>query len=760
MRRVGSSAHYASIALAAGLIGAHCSVTHAQTAPEDTSPQTLEPVIVTAQRRSEQAVDVPIAITVVSGDTLATAQIYDYSELGELVPGVVIGRTGAFTQPEIRGISTQASGAGGENNVGTYVDGFYQPFQGSLLNDLDNVTSIDVLKGPQGTLFGRNSTGGAIMINTQNPTADPRGTIAVQGGSFDEVRASGDYSGPINDQLSFDVHTYKRNSNNYFTDWATGSPSAPINNFGIGGKLKYQPSSDFSLLLSYDYADRQDPSPFMYEFVQYQAAAAPPYPANSYTSSAQNVTSLSVPTHVNELFASYGAHAIWNTSIGDFNSYSNYQTNETKENFDFDGSPNEAEEIYQRERGYAIQQEFNLVSHPGHVVDYTAGVYYYHLYDKYDYFHGYFDLPAGVIGVPPASAIPSTAVAPWPEVWPPGRPGIKVDSYAGYGDLTWNLGDRLHLTGGVRYTREPQTAYGTVVNNVNKATYSAWTPRAVLRFDVDAHSNVYASYSQGFKSGTFNIFTPPFSPVQPERLDAYEVGYKTLHNRWSLDAATYYYNYKDMQVTAVVTDQGTPFLETTNAARSEIYGLEAQFVGELTSELHVRASAAWVHARYIQYNTFSPSLPDLATGLLTTVCGSAPCESNLSGQHLLRSPDYTANLGIDYTLLMRATPVTASVNIAYTSSYTPTSPDWNWNYNNVVNSIVQPANSGMRFATGAYTLANFNLKWQFRTDMALSGFVTNAFNKAYLNSYGATGDGVYKEWAPPRAYGARIEYKF
>jgi iron complex outermembrane receptor protein len=760
VRQVASNARYASIALAAGFISANCSIAHAQTASEDAGPQTLETVMVTAQRRSEQAVNVPIAITSVSAETLTNAQIYDFSELGELVPGVVIGRTGAFTQPEIRGISTQASGAGGENNVGTYLDGFYQAFQGSLLNDLDNVTGIDVLKGPQGTLFGRNSTGGAIMINTQAPTAEPRGTLAVQGGSFDELRASADYSGPINDQLSFDVHTYKRNSNNYFTDWATGNPSAPINNFGIGGKLKYQPSSDFTLLLSYDYRSRQDPSPFMYEFVQYQAAAAPPYPANSYTSTAQNVTSLSVPTHVNELFASYGAHAIWNTPIGDFNSYSNYQSNQTKENFDFDGSPNEAEEIYQHERGYAIQQEFNLVSRPGQVVDYTVGVYYYHLDDKYDYFYGYFDLPAGVIGVPPASAIPSTAVAPWVQVWPFGRPGVKVDSYAGYGDLTWNLGDRLHVTGGVRYTNEPQTAYGTVLGDDRKATYSAWTPRAVVRFDLDAHSNVYASFSQGFKSGTFNIFAPPFNPVQPERLNAYEVGYKTLQNWWSLDAATYYYNYKDMQVTAVVTDQGTPFLETTNAARSEIYGVEAQFVGELNSQLHVRASAAWVHARYVQYDTFSPSLPDQATGLLTTVCGATPCVSNLAGQRLLRAPDYTANLGLDYSWLVRSAPVTASVNIAYTSAYTPTSPDWNWNYSNVVNNIVQPANSGMRFATPAYTLTNFNLKWQVRNDLALSAFVTNAFNQSYLNSYGATGDGVYKEWGPPRAYGARIEYKF
>lgn len=761
---------YVQLALfaAAGFAGIlSSSIAFSQAAPQSTIADAtqgaaLSEIIVTAQRREERSLDVPIAITTVSAPTLISAHIDDYLDLGQIVPGVVIGRTGSFVQPSIRGISTEASGAGGENNVATYIDGFYMPFQGTLLMGLDNLTQIDVLKGPQGTLFGRNATGGAVLIQTQDPTPTPRGQVMYQFGSFNDQRFAGDYSGPINDQISFEVSGDKHTSNNYFTDWATGSPSAPIDDYDVGFKLKYQPTDKLKVILSYSNNYRSDASPFMYEFVAYQAAKAPPYDPSTYTSTQQNVTSLTVPSQIINRFTNTGAKATLDTPIGDVNSYTNYQTNNTKSNFDYDGSPVEYEEVYQDENGHAFQQEINLVSHPG-VLDYTVGAYYYHLNDGYEYFHLYFGLPAGVIGVPPNGAIPSTASAPWIQVWPYGRPAIKVNSEAAYGDLTWNVTDALHVTGGLRYTDEKQTAYGTVLTAVQSATFNDTTPRAVVRYDLNANSNVYASYSQGFKSGTFNIFSPPFTPVQPEKLDAYEVGYKSAHERWSFDADTYYYNYKDMQVTSIVAPAGgTPYLETTNAAKSEIYGIEVQSTFEPIDHLRVRASAAWTHARYVQFDNYSPALPNVVTGLQTTICAapSTPCQSNLSGQQLLKAPDWTANLGFDYTWYPSIGSITASSNAAYTSSFMPTSADWALNPSNVVNDIIQPSDQGKRFATPAYTLVTFNLTWHPTSAMSVSAFVTNAFNAQYLIVANGNGNGVFQEWGEPRTFGGRIGYKF
>jgi iron complex outermembrane receptor protein len=738
---------------------------------ESVQETALSEIIVTAQRREERSLDVPIAITTVNGPTLINAHIDNYLDLGQVVPGVVIGRTGSFVQPSIRGISTQASGAGGENNVSTYVNGFYRPFQGSLLMGLDNIVQVDVLKGPQGTLFGRNATGGAVMIQTQDPTAAPRGQAAVQFGSFNDFRFSGDYSGPINDQTSFAISGDKHSSNNYYTDYATGTPSAPIDDYDVGFKLKYQPTEKFSLILSYDNSYRSDASPFMYEFVAWQAAKAPPYAPSTFTSTQQNVTSLTVPSQLVNRFTSTGAKAVLKTPIGDLNSYTNYQTNSTKTNFDYDGSPVEFQEIYQDEAGHALQQEINLVSHPGRVVDYTVGAYYYHLNDDYRYFHGYFGLPAGVIGVPPNSANPSTATANWVQVWPSGRPAIKVNSEAGYADATWNVSDVLHLTGGVRYTTEKQTAYGTVLSAVESATFDDTTPRAVIRYDLDAHSNVYASYSQGFKSGTFNIFAPPFAPVLPEKLTAYEVGYKSAHDRWSFDAATFYYDYKDMQVTSIVAPAGgTPFLETTNAAKSKIYGAEMQSIFEPIDQLRVRASVAYTHARYDQFNSYSPALPNVVTRKQTTICTPAvvgppavpaqPCTTDLSGQQLLRAPDWTANLGLDYTWQPSIGAITASSNASYTSSFMPTTADWALNPNNIVNNIIQPSNQGKRYATPAYTLVTFNLSWHPTAATSVSVFATNAFNAQYLIVANGNGNGSFQQWGEPRTFGGRLTYKF
>jgi iron complex outermembrane receptor protein len=731
----------------------------------------LDEIVVTAQRRTERSLDVPIAITTLGGPLLVAARIEDYQQLGQLVPGVVIGRTGSFVQPSIRGISTQASGAGGENNVSTYIDGFYMPFQGSLLMGLDNVTQVDVLKGPQGTLFGRNATGGAVMIQTQDPTPTSRGQAAVQFGSFNDLRFSGDYSGPINDQLSFAVSGDKRSSDNYFRDYATGQPSAPIDDADVGFKLKYQPTDKFSLILSYKNSYRSDASPFMYEFVAYQAAKAPPYAPNTFTSTAQNVTSLTVPSSIVNRFTTTGAKATLDTPIGDVNSYTNYQTNNSRTNFDYDGSPVEFQEIYQDENGHALQQEINLVSHPGRVLDYTAGAYYYHLDDNYRYFHGYFGLPAGVIGVPPNKANPSTATANWVQVWPSGRPGIIVNSEATYADVTWNITGALHLTGGLRYTTEKQTAYGTVLTAIQDATFKDTTPRVVVRYDLDPHSNVYASYSQGFKSGTFNIFSPPFTPVAPEKLNAYEVGYKAAHDRWSFDAATFYYDYKDMQVTSIVAPAGgTPFLQTTNAAKSKIYGAEMQSIFEPIDRLRVRASVSYTHARYDQFDSYAPALPNVVTGLQTTICTPAsagppvvaaqPCKTNLAGQQLLKAPDWTANLGFDYTWLPSIGPITAGANAAYTSSFMPTTADWALNPNNVVNNIIQPSNQGKRFATPAYTLVTLNVTWNATKDLAVSAFIANALNEQYLIVANGNGNGAFQEWGEPRSFGGRVEYKF
>lgn len=159
-------------------------------------------IIVTAQRRSERATDVPISITALSSDSLAAASVLTTGDLGKVTPGLSMDRSGPFSQPTIRGIGSSVTGPGINTSVATYIDGFYQP--SSVSNDfsLADIASVQVLKGPQGTLFGRNSTGGAILVTTLEPSFDPLVRARVSYASYDDIAATGVVSTGLTDNLA------------------------------------------------------------------------------------------------------------------------------------------------------------------------------------------------------------------------------------------------------------------------------------------------------------------------------------------------------------------------------------------------------------------------------------------------------------------------------------------------------------------------------------------------------------------------------
>jgi len=166
----------------------------AQDAPSGSS---LEEIVVTAQRRAESLEDVPISVTVASGEQLENAGVSRLEDIAIVAPAVQLSRTGVYTQPAIRGVTTTLAG-NYENNVGIYVDGYYLPFTRGLNVDLVNIDNVQVLKGPQGTLFGRNATGGAILIQTLDPSMTERtGRLNVAYRRFDDKQVQGYFSTPF-----------------------------------------------------------------------------------------------------------------------------------------------------------------------------------------------------------------------------------------------------------------------------------------------------------------------------------------------------------------------------------------------------------------------------------------------------------------------------------------------------------------------------------------------------------------------------------
>jgi len=226
-------------------------------------------IIVTAQRRQEALEDVPMSVEVVTSQTLANAVVTNLRDLSNVTSGFQLGAGGAFPQPAIRGVTTIINGTF-ENNVAVYIDGLYQPVASTLNIDLPNIESVQVLKGPQGTLYGRNATGGALLLTTISPTQEWHGKGELTYARFDDKRASGYVAGPLNDVFGVSLAGYIRRSDGYMRLASRTVPgestggAVPIKQDAIRAKIKVEPTDSLRATLAYSYTRVFDSSSNIY----------------------------------------------------------------------------------------------------------------------------------------------------------------------------------------------------------------------------------------------------------------------------------------------------------------------------------------------------------------------------------------------------------------------------------------------------------------------------------------------------------------
>jgi iron complex outermembrane receptor protein len=321
----------------------------------------------------------------------------------------------------------------------------------------------------------------------------------------------------------------------------------------------------------------------------------------------------------------------------------------------------------------------------------------------------------------------------------------------------------VHAQPGSGYPAYPVEASRT------SATFPATTPNASIRWEFAPRTDVYFSYSQGFKSGAFNtVGTTPASittPIQPEHITAYEVGFKTARGPFHLETAAYYYDYRNLQVQAIGADPSTGQLLVTykNAPTATIWGLEGSGAWTVTPDFNLRAGVAYTHARYGSFPQASVNLPytNPATGatLITDTVPAggfpglnetpgAPLTENFAGKRIARAPDWTANLGGDYTIPISVGKIVASGNVYFSSAYAPTSEAYN------------PTTGKPYYYDGAYFQANAALDW-VRDRYTLGVYVNNLGNVRYaMRSESNPGLGYGKVLSWPRTFGVRINYAY
>jgi iron complex outermembrane receptor protein len=640
-----------------------CGLAAAQPAPSSapglTQGVSVGEVIVTAQRRAERLQDVPITITSVSSQQLKDANIQNLAQIQKVTPAMRFDNQGPFYQATIRGIGTAIVTTGSGSNVGIYIDGFYSPNPVASDFQLLNVENVQVLKGPQGTLFGRNTTGGAILVSTGKPSQDRSGMVDLSYGSYNAQRYEGYFTTGITDRVAFDIAGEYARGDGFTRNIATGDDNAGrYENWSLRTGLKVDVTNDVSVLLRYQHSRTDDPYSQLNGIYVYQGqplTMAALFPS-AIIATKPNEVSLTDPVFAKSSNDAYQMTWTANLDFGTLTSYTQYRNEKSVFQQDFNAATPNFIVGNVPIQDQTFTQEFLLTSKPGPRLQWTTGAF---LMDYRDRFQAFL----------------SIASAPFIKV-----AGSYTDtrSAAFFLDTTYQLAEKWYLTAGARYShdvvRSPfyETPTGAAVFAPVMSSDRV-TPRFVVRYAPDNQSSVYASFTRGYKAGIYNLGGQSTDAIAPESVNAYEVGYKHAERTFSVDAAAFYYDYKDLQVASYGVANGVPVGIVTNAAKARIYGVEGQVRWQPVRDFEVNASAAYVDAKYQHFFNdpaftpcFPPSLPAVCTaadiGNLKTT--PIPDAENFDMQ---RAPKWTANLGARYTADLAGGQLALSGTLYYTS---------------------------------------------------------------------------------------------
>jgi len=539
-------------------------------------PMTLEEIVVTAERREESLQDISASVSAYTGEYLAQMGLQDASEIASLVPGVELRENGLFPGYFIRGAGVQTETNDiNEQPVGVFIDEVYYGIPSAQRGQLYDIERVEVLRGPQGTMFGRNSPAGVVHFLTNKPTDEFGGYVDALYGSFNQRIVEGAINIPISEAIKARASVKYNKDDGWQEDRFTGENFT--DNDVLSGRLQvaFDLSDSVTFLakldgmrqrnagLRYGFSGLLDPvtfAPCSLERVNNQECVA----INGYRDPELDPEKIASDTAPLDTIDSWGLSGILNWAISDalqFTSITAYRTLEREWAVDGDASPilifgflNFA--TFRSTDAWQFSQEFRLNGSSDRS-NWVLGAYYYG--DNRDV----------------VNAFPGFRRYDYTDV--------DTNSWAVFGQLDYNLTGTVTLIGGLRYTDETKQA--TQYRNTPTVVFtpelndSVITGKAAVEWNVKDDLMLYASFSTGFKSGTFQA-SPGNVAVDPEYATAYEVGMKSLFwdGRGRFNASAYYNNYDDFQATGSADDNGIPVNRLVNVGALEVLGIE----GDLT----------------------------------------------------------------------------------------------------------------------------------------------------------------------------------
>ncbi|WP_242095822.1 TonB-dependent receptor [Sphingomonas sp. CROZ-RG-20F-R02-07] len=772
-------------------------------------------VVVTARRRAETVQSVPIAISVIGGQALAETGAYNVARITQLQPTLQFYSTNPRnSSANIRGLGSPfgLTNDGIEQGVGIYVDQVYYSRIASATFDFTDTERIEILRGPQGTLYGKNTTAGAINITTRKPSFEPEARIELSGGNYIFFQGKASVSGPLIDdklaiRLSTSVTTREGTIDNVRTDQHLNSQD----NLGFRGQLLWQAAPNLDLTLYGDY-NRQNPNCCVQYYVrtgatqrplnrQYAALAAAQGYAVPSTDAFDRLTDVDTPLRAKQSLGGTSLVANWDLGGATITSVSAWRfwNWDPSNDRDFIGLPitTVSANPSQQEQ---FSQELRIGSNGKHRLDYTLGAF---------YFYQTIDTQGLQVQGPAASAFllnPTSADGRNPAVLngltARNAIGFRNTSAALFGKLTWHVTDRFQIAPGLRFNYDEKTGqYLSVVTTGTGATLScsaaAQAASAVVKdqcgvlspqnYDPRFHNwnvsgditaaytvtpdiHAYATYARSYKSGGINLSGLPLdannapiltaATVKPEKVNHYELGLKTqvLDRRATVNLAGFWTEITDYQATVTNGQLGVLRGYLANAGKVRTRGIEADSAFRINSRLNIYANGAFTDAKYVKF-VDAPCPPELSGGTIAaagqaasapgTPGGISPQNCDISGQRLPGVSKWAFSYGAEYDLPARVAGLDGQFYVGYDG-----------NYRSGFSS--NPSESLYTDVRG-YALSNFRLGFKARESWNVFGWVRNAFDRNYYDvlalQSGSTGL-VVGQPGDPRTYGMTISRSF
>lgn len=698
---------------------------------DDAGAPKLEEIVVTAQRRSESVQKVPIAISAVSASMLQAQGITDSAALSASVPGLQLNRSFRGGTPFIRGIGNPSGALGDEGAVAFYVDGVYQTNLIAQLFEFNNIERVEVLKGPQGTLFGRNALGGVVQVITRDPSHQTQADASVGYSNYDTFRGALYATTGLGDNLAADIAIQAfTQGKGWGRNLVTGNETFKSNDISVRSKWVYQ-TAGTKITLAGQYSHNNDGSTATRISTLGVAGNISPGRFN-----------VQRPTDPVSRVTTYGASLKVEQDLGGFARLVNtaaYGNTHSYQLADLDSQPQPFVQLELDGYDRSFSNELQLLSRSDSQVSWVLGMFY--LRDKTGY--------EGATGFHQTGGnIPGGGF---------NRFGYEsTDSYSGYAQATVPIvGDKTHLTGGLRYTSEKRRlamvqfplvpGYPVDVS----ATYNKFSYRIAVDHQIDDFGMIYASYTTGFKSGLYNTNAPLDPPVRPETVGAAEVGFKAtlLDHRLQLNGSAFSYQFDDIQLRkATGSSGGTTSL--LNAAKGRSRGFDLTLQALPTSRLSIQAGLEVLWTKYSSFpnapiSFLNPATctppPGQTTG--TPTGGTTACVGDASGNRLIQSPPFTANISAQYRFPLGGNELQLGAQYSYTGRFF-------WEPDNRL------SNAPRHLVNATASFRPAGNRWE------VDIWVKNLTDATYAANQGSLPFGDIWLDAPPRTFGMDVKLHF